>query len=164
MMNSRNKILSSIKNCQSDEILSIKTDFDYEKDIVQEFIQNATLAGANVSTVSIHQLDDELLNITKNSDDFFIYESHLGVAENGAVLCQNLHNDREKLFLSNDLIITIKRQNIVATMHQAYEDISFDNREFVTFIAGPSKTADIEQSLVLGAHGAMQLNIYLIDS
>jgi L-lactate dehydrogenase complex protein LldG len=34
---------------------------------------------------------------------------------------------------------------------------------FATFIAGPSKTADIEQSLVLGAHGPRSLIVFLID-
>lgn len=34
---------------------------------------------------------------------------------------------------------------------------------FATFIAGPSKTADIEQSLVLGAHGPRSLVVFLID-
>ena len=34
---------------------------------------------------------------------------------------------------------------------------------FATFIAGPSKTADIEQSLVLGAHGPRSLTIFLLD-
>ena len=34
---------------------------------------------------------------------------------------------------------------------------------FATFIAGPSKTADIEQSLVLGAHGPISLTVFLLD-
>jgi L-lactate dehydrogenase complex protein LldG len=34
---------------------------------------------------------------------------------------------------------------------------------FATFIAGPSKTADIEQSLVLGAHGPRSLTVFLLD-
>jgi L-lactate dehydrogenase complex protein LldG len=34
---------------------------------------------------------------------------------------------------------------------------------FATFIAGPSKTADIEQSLVLGAHGPKSLTVFLLD-
>jgi L-lactate dehydrogenase complex protein LldG len=31
------------------------------------------------------------------------------------------------------------------------------------FIAGPSKTADIEQSLVIGAHGARSMVIFLLE-
>jgi L-lactate dehydrogenase complex protein LldG len=48
-------------------------------------------------------------------------------------------------------------------MHEAYERISFRGRGFGTFIAGPSKTADIEQSLVIGAHGPKELTIVLVS-
>lgn len=43
-------------------------------------------------------------------------------------------------------------KDIVPTMHQAYDSI-----------AGPSKTADIEQSLVIGAHGARSATIYVVE-
>ena len=55
----------------------------------------------------------------------------------------------------------VKKENIVATMHQAYERIDISKEGFGAFIAGPSKTADIEQSLVIGAHGARSLVVYL---
>ena len=48
-------------------------------------------------------------------------------------------------------------------MHQAYERIAFPGAEFGVFIAGPSKTADIEQSLVLGAHGPRSLTVFCTD-
>jgi L-lactate dehydrogenase complex protein LldG len=162
-MTSRDKILNSIKSFQSNEVFELKTDFPYEKDITQEFIKNAKLSGAQVYTTSIDMLDNILIDITQNKDDFFIYDSHLGVAENGAIWCHNLQNDRKKLFLSNDLIITIKKEKLVANMHKAYDRISFENREFGVFMSGPSKTADIEQALVIGAHGAMGLHLIVID-
>ncbi|MBK6978559.1 MAG: hypothetical protein IPH28_16860 [Cytophagaceae bacterium] len=48
-------------------------------------------------------------------------------------------------------------------MHQAFTNLS-ENEDygFGLFLAGPSKTADIEQSLVLGAHGARGIVIFLI--
>jgi L-lactate dehydrogenase complex protein LldG len=42
--------------------------------------------------------------------------------------------------------------DIVPTMHEAYRQINIAEEGWGAFIAGPSKTADIEQSLVIGAH------------
>ena len=47
-------------------------------------------------------------------------------------------------------------------MHEAYQKIGNSEYGFGSFIAGPSKTADIEQSLVLGAHGARGLTVFLM--
>jgi L-lactate dehydrogenase complex protein LldG len=62
----------------------------------------------------------------------------------------------------------LDKENIVANMHAAYDRIaeytsSGGSYGFATFIAGPSKTADIEQSLVLGAHGPRSLTVFLLD-
>jgi len=48
------------------------------------------------------------------------------------------------------------------TMHQGYEKIAAAHYGFGLFLAGPSKTADIEQSLVIGAQGAKSLRVVLV--
>jgi L-lactate dehydrogenase complex protein LldG len=116
--------------------------------------------------------------------DLVILPAHFGVAENGACWVtetQMLH--RALPFITQHLALVIRRCDIVADMHQAYERIAAlesaaDNPAapddpqaaaaatpygFATFVAGPSKTADIEQSLVLGAHGPMSLIVFLLD-
>lgn len=158
-MTSREQILNSIKGFQNTTPLELDTDFDIKTDELDEFIENAKFAGAIVHALKSDELEVKLADLKAAKPDHFLYESSIGVAENGALWCQNLGSDREKLFMCNDLIIKVKATDLVANMHQAYEKIDFSNREFGTFIAGPSKTADIEQSLVIGAHGAMALYI-----
>jgi L-lactate dehydrogenase complex protein LldG len=48
-------------------------------------------------------------------------------------------------------------------MHQAYQRINFVDKDFGVFISGPSKTADIEQSLVIGAQGARRMLAIMIS-
>lgn len=87
------------------------------------------------------------------------------VAENGAIWIpeKNMVN-RLLPFICQHLVIVIEAKTIVADMHQAYDQISMNKGEYGIFVAGPSKTADIEQSLVIGAHGPLSLEVIIVDS
>jgi L-lactate dehydrogenase complex protein LldG len=89
----------------------------------------------------------------------------LGVAENGAVwLYESQLKNRLLPFICQHLILCIPASEIVPTMHEAYQRIKVDQEGYGVFLAGPSKTADIEQSLVIGAHGARSLLVYILNS
>ena len=88
------------------------------------------------------------------------YHSKLGVAENGAVWLP-CKGDRREVFACEHLRVAIAATDVVDTMHDAVERVSLEGYEFGVFVSGPSKTADIEQALVLGAHGAMKATIYI---
>lgn len=92
-----------------------------------------------------------------------VIKGEFAVAENGAVWVQNPDNRHRALyFLAENSIIVIETKNIVATMHDAYERIDFTGSSYGTFISGPSKTADIEQSLVIGAHGPKSGYVFFV--
>ena len=96
--------------------------------------------------------------------DLAIIRGQLGVAENGAVwVTEQELQVRALPFITQHLAIVLKMADIVPAMHDAYAKIGAPETGFGVFIAGPSKTADIEQSLVLGAHGAKSLTIFLMD-
>ncbi len=85
-----------------------------------------------------------------------------GVAENGAIwLDESTFPNRLIPFIAQQLIIIIKKEQLVKDMHDAYDNIFLDKDGYGVFISGPSKTADIEQSLVYGAHGAKQLFVIM---
>lgn len=92
-----------------------------------------------------------------------IIPAHFGVAENGAVwVTDHLIKYRVLPFIAQQLAVVVNRKDILANMHQAYDRIANSAYEFAAFIAGPSKTADIEQSLVLGAHGPKGMMVFIV--
>ena len=89
----------------------------------------------------------------------------LGVAENGAVwISESQMKNRLLPFICQHLVIVLEKAKIVSTMQHAYATINTFEEGFGVFLAGPSKTADIEQALVIGAHGARSLTVLLLNS
>jgi L-lactate dehydrogenase complex protein LldG len=96
--------------------------------------------------------------------DLAVLPGEIMVAENGAIWVTDKNVPiRVVFFLSQHLSLVVPKSAIVHNMHEAYERIAPGDRAFGTFISGPSKTADIEQSLVKGAHGARTLQVFLIE-
>jgi len=92
-----------------------------------------------------------------------ILEGKFGVAENGAAWVEWPEAyPRSVLTLSERLALILPRDRILATMQEAYENLDLCKVSYGIFLAGPSKTADIEQALVIGAHGAMELRVFLV--
>jgi len=97
--------------------------------------------------------------------DLAIVRAQMGVAENGALwLTESELQVRVLPFIAQHLAIVLQADTILPTMHHAYNKIGDQFTGFGVFIAGPSKTADIEQSLVLGAHGAKSLTIIIVGA
>jgi len=95
--------------------------------------------------------------------DFAVLPGQFAVAENGAIWVTDRGlAHRVIYFIVQHLALVIEADQIVDNMHQAYERLAFERAEFGAFIAGPSKTADIEQSLVIGAHGPRSLTVICV--
>ena len=98
--------------------------------------------------------------------DIAIIPGEFGVAENGAVWVpgSTLGPHRAIFVVAQHLVLVVPAGQIVHNMHQAYDRIRLDRPGFGIFISGPSKTADIEQALVIGAHGARSCSLFLVGS
>ena len=95
--------------------------------------------------------------------DLAVFEGQLGVAENGAIWVNEedlVH--RVAPFITQHLVLLIREDKLVPDMHRAYELLREQDYGHGVFIAGPSKTADIEQSLVIGAHGPKSLLVIVM--
>jgi L-lactate dehydrogenase complex protein LldG len=124
--------------------------------VMSSVVELSEVISTNNASPLPHSLQDVELAIIK---------AHFGVAENGAAwITEDLLSQRVLPFICQHLIVILNADDLVANMHQAYEKIGTEHYGYGTFIAGPSKTADIEQSLVLGAHGSRSMTIFLINS
>lgn len=94
--------------------------------------------------------------------DVAIVKGCIGVCENGAVWIQQDLEQRAVYFMAEALVILLDHRDLVNNMHEAYKRIDTGEYGYGIFISGPSKTADIEQALVLGAHGACDVMVLII--
>jgi L-lactate dehydrogenase complex protein LldG len=96
--------------------------------------------------------------------EWAIVPATFAVAENGAIwTTESDIRIRVLPFICQHLAVVLTKTAVVHNMHEAYEKIGSDEYNFGLFIAGPSKTADIEQSLVLGAHGPKTMTVFVIE-
>lgn len=136
---------------------------------VSQYVQHTFNGGQNCITTLPALTEITLLDETINAHDLqnielAIIDAQFAVAENGAVwITEEQYKTRVLPFICNHLAVIIDKNNIVNTMHQAYDLIANANYGFGVFIAGPSKTADIEQSLVLGAHGPKSMTVFVLS-
>ncbi len=193
-MSSRDNILSKIKQNQPKlmPLPSLGNLGHEEFDLVEKFSQVLESIGGkavlvnNIKEIKKYIIDTYPINArlistipeftqsnewqstdphTLQDADFLIIKGQFGVAENSAIwITETEMGQRVAPFITQYLAIIIESTQILATMHQAYELIESQDYGFGVFLAGPSKTADIEQSLVLGAHGARGLHVFILKN
>ena len=168
-----------------------ETIFAEELNLIETFKNNVELVGGSIKEITVKEIDREIKKMFPNAEqiaslakesslgtisisgktnphdlehiELAIVKGELGVAENGAVwISESQCIARVLPFITNDLIIVLSKDRLCLHMLEAYDLIADRERNFGLFISGPSKTADIEQSLVIGAQGAMSLTVFLV--
>lgn len=186
-MSSKDLILSNIKNLAQEELpLPDIPKFETPEDLLETFVNSVKLnksdvissmelqdlvnSGAYPKVYSGSKLIEDLKTFTLpenpkdlNDLDLAIIDGQFGVAENAAIWLEDENLGlRAVPFITQHLVIVLEKSKILGNMHEAYTMIGSQFSGFGIFIAGPSKTADIEQSLVIGAHGAKSLKVVLV--
>jgi L-lactate dehydrogenase complex protein LldG len=117
--------------------------------------------GAGRTNVDLAAIDDphQLADI-----DLAILPGAFGVAENGSIWVTSRGVRHRALYIiTQHLALVIAAGDLVSNMCEAYARAPVGQDDWGAFLAGPSKTADIEQSLVIGAHGPRSLDVFLLD-
>lgn len=157
------KVNGSVYLCQSEAKL-----IEYLKPIL-----------SNQHKENIVAKSPEIQSLLKNFDISFSAEKELTnsievgitnceylIAQTGSVMMSSALPGGRRLFVYPPIHVIIARKNqVLDYLDTAYQKIQEKYREKLpsqlTLITGPSRTADIEKTLVMGAHGPRELHVLL---
>lgn len=144
------------------KVLEVKSSDDLNS-VIREAHPNAKIFASSINGIEADLNPDTIASAADlNGTDVGIIQGELGVAENGCVWIPQTMKERAVCFISEELVILLDKDNIVSNMHEAYKRIQMPHYGYGVFISGPSKTADIEQALVMGAQAARGVTVILI--
>ncbi len=87
------------------------------------------------------------------------------VAQTGSVVMTAREDPLRALSVYAPVHVIIARTaQILPTLQSAFDIYLPEKSSFFTLIGGPSRTADIEKTLVLGAHGPRRVEVWLLDN
>lgn len=131
---------------------------------IRELFPDAKEIASNLPEVTIATRNPDTVEQASdlNGTDVGVIQGVFGVAENGCIWIPQTMKEKAVCFISENLVILLKRTEIVNNMHEAYRRIEFNDYGYGSFISGPSKTADIAQVLVMGAQAARSVTVFLI--
>ena len=134
-------------------------------ELIRELFPDAKEFASNLPEITIATRNPDEVGRARdlNGTDVGIIRGQFGVAENACVWIPQQMKEKAVCFISENLVILLKKSEIVNNMHEAYRRIEFNDYGYGTFISGPSKTADIAQVLVMGAQAARSATILLLD-
>jgi len=149
------------------EILSTPTEIPFA---VLDFLQQQHLPLKIITDKALqtftwsHKLQLVDYNSTQTEEVVSINQAFAGIAETGSVvLLSGAINPTTLNFLSATHIVVLYQIDLVAYFEDIWERLRQQTiPRSVNIITGPSRTADIEQTIQLGAHGPKQLHLFLV--
>lgn len=133
--------------------------------LIRELYPDAKEIASNLAEITIATRNPDEIGRARdlNGTDVGVIRGLFGVAENACIWIPQTMKEKAVMFISENLIILLKKTEIVNNMHEAYKRVEFNDYGYGTFISGPSKTADIAQVLVMGAQAARSATVLLLD-
>ena len=149
-------------------------------DTVAQFVEASKAVGAQVVTAQAGESLDSIvrraypdakviasdiaeLSIATLNPDTVAEAQNLNGTDVGVVWIPQSMKEKAVCFIAEYLVIVLPKSGIVNNMHEAYARIEMPATGLGTFISGPSKTADIEQALVMGAQAARGVTVVITE-
>jgi len=100
-------------------------------------------------------------------DKVVLVEAFTAIAETGSiVMCSSKETPVSLNFLPDHFLCIVKTSRVVNTMEDVWEHVRHSNSAMpraINIVTGPSRTADVEQIIQMGAHGPRRVHLLLLD-
>lgn len=101
--------------------------------------------------------------VAQDLDKVSVTEAFMAVAETGTVALLSSASPTTLNFLPETHVVIVRRAQLVANLETVWEKLRQQAMpRTVNLITGPSRTADVEQTIQLGAHGPRRLHVILV--
>ncbi len=120
--------------------------------LVETFATNAGAAGFLVHRGRPPQIEGAAVS-----------DASFGLAETGSVVLASTPDEPRSHHLLTDVHVSILREDrILPGLEELFAAVAGDLPSALTIVTGPSRSADIEQRLVVGVHGPREVHLVLV--
>jgi L-lactate dehydrogenase complex protein LldG len=122
-------------------------------ELVDRFADNAARAGFHVHRGAAPELPDAGVS-----------EAIYGLADTGSVvLAASPEEPRARSLLPFVHVSLLREERILPGLPELFEAVGGDLPSALAIVTGPSRSADIEQTLVVGVHGPGEVHVVLLS-
>jgi L-lactate dehydrogenase complex protein LldG len=119
--------------------------------LVDEFAENAVAAGFVVHRGEAPELEDAGVSVAS-----------YGLADTGSVvLAASPEEPRQRHLLPAVHVSLLDEERILPGLAELFEAVRDDLPSALVIMTGPSRSADIEQRLIVGVHGPPEVHVVL---
>ena len=142
---------------------------------MQESTKDLFIARAEAAAAQVHAVPDEAaaereveaIRAEKGTDRVGVVRAAKGIAQTGTcIVVTDDESVRLDTMLPEVSVILLNRADILPDLPSAAPFLRAEQTQgrasYVSFITGPSRTADIERVSAIGVHGPLELHIVLI--
>lgn len=132
--------------------------------VCQEIGRKVTEAGQDIELVRAIDFEgDERKQKLAVTQAAFV-DAEYAVADIGSLVV--IYDDTPSSlphFLPDTIFIMVRPEQLLANLFELFEKLPTEKARNMTLITGPSRTADVEKILVLGAHGPRRMVVFMLE-
>ena len=130
-------------------------------------IEGAFVVAPSSPLAELAWVEDRVMRrLAESGDAIAVSEAALGVAETGTLLVgSGPATPVSANFLPDNQVLVLRATDIVGTPEDAWQRLRAQGAlpRTLNWITGPSRSGDIEMTMLMGAHGPIRLHVLVLD-